>query len=253
MAAALTEMRSRLLLPPDAPQARAAANEAEALRRQLIDRAQMDAAADWLDRQSQLGQEVFVRSRPGASPAGRVGGAGQGFLGGSRWHAGVGDITELLRACLVALRVPAEQAAAYRPRPPPLWTVSNAIARVEALLPVLPDDSPLAAFFPKIGLAEPDRELRCKAAVASTLMAGLERARTGDLLLEQEEAWMPIHVRRPSGLPASESADRAARPPRLQQGRMIAKASRRMATLTVRNLDEDLVRRLRIRAAEHRR
>ena len=195
MAAALTELRSRLLLPADAPQARAAVSEAEALRRQLIGRVQMSAAADWLDRQTQLGQDVFVRGRPEASPAGRAGG---------------GDITELLRACLVALRVPEEQAAAYRPRPPPLWTVSNAIARVDAMLPVLPDDSPLTAYFPKIGLAEPDRELRCKAAVASTLMAGLERARTGDLRLEQEEAWRPIHVRRPSGLPASDSVDRAA-------------------------------------------
>ena len=193
MAAALTEMRSRLLLPADAPQARAAVNEAEALRRQLIGRGQMDAAADWLDRQSQLGQDVFVRGMPEAGAAGRV-----------------GDLTELLRACLVALRVPAEQAAAYRPRPPPLWTVSNAIARVKTLLPVLPDDSPLVAFVPKIGLAESDRELRCKAAVASTLMAGLERARTGDLLLAQEDTWRPIHVRRPSGLPAPDSVDRVA-------------------------------------------
>ena len=207
MAAALTELRSRLLLPADAPQARAAANEAEALRRQLIDRGQMDAAADWLDRQSQLGQDLFVRGRPEASPAGGVGGAGQGCLGGSRWHAGVGDITELLSACLVALRVPAEQAAAYRPRPPPLWMVSDAIARVKTLLPVLPDDSLLVAFVPKIGLAEPDRNLRCKAAVASTLMAGLERARTGDLRLAQEAIWKPIRLRRPSALPASDSVD----------------------------------------------
>ena len=45
MAATLTELRSRLLLPPDAPMARAAVEEAEALRRQLLDQAQMRNAA----------------------------------------------------------------------------------------------------------------------------------------------------------------------------------------------------------------
>ena len=39
MAATLTEIWSRLLLPADAPEAREAAAEAEALRRQLLDRA----------------------------------------------------------------------------------------------------------------------------------------------------------------------------------------------------------------------
>ena len=102
------------------------------------------------------------------------------------------------------------QAAACRPRPPPLWTVSKAIARVDALLPVLPDDSLLVAFVPTIGLAESDRDLKCRAAVASTLMAGLERARTGDLRLAQDDIWRPIHLRRPSGWPASDSVDRVA-------------------------------------------
>jgi segregation and condensation protein A len=48
MAATLTELWSRLPLPADAPSARAAVEEAEALRRQLLDWAQMRAAADWL-------------------------------------------------------------------------------------------------------------------------------------------------------------------------------------------------------------
>ena len=99
MAATLTELCSRLLLPADAPAARAAAEEAEALRRQLLARAQMRLAADWLERRPQLGREVFARGIPELSPAGRV-----------------GDLTELLRACLVALRVPEEQAAAFRPQ-----------------------------------------------------------------------------------------------------------------------------------------
>ena len=179
MAAALTELRSRLLLPADAPQARAAVSEAEALRRQLIGRVQMDAAADWLDRQSQLGQDVFARGRPEAGAAGRV---------------GVGDLTELLRACLVALRVPAEQAAAFRPGPPPLWTVSNAIARIEKMLLEQPAGAALTAFLPAVAIEYSDRETRCRAAVASTVVAGLELARDGGVLLDQNEHWAPISV-----------------------------------------------------------
>jgi hypothetical protein len=45
MAATLTELWSRLLLPQDTPAARAAVEEAEA----LLERARMRTAADWLD------------------------------------------------------------------------------------------------------------------------------------------------------------------------------------------------------------
>jgi segregation and condensation protein A len=177
MAATLTELWSRLLLPSDAPAARAAVEEAEALRRRLLDRARMRAAADWLDRRVQLGRDAFRRGRPEADAAGRG-----------------GDLTELLRACLPALQVPAEQTVSLRPRPPPLWTASDALARLSRLLATLPDGSPLTAYLPHIDRDVPSRALRCRAAVASTLIAGLERARDGALLLDQEADWMPIRV-----------------------------------------------------------
>ena len=66
MAAHLAELRSRLLLPADAPEARTAQAEAEALRRHWVRRAEMAAAADWLERQHQLGRDVFARGRPEA-------------------------------------------------------------------------------------------------------------------------------------------------------------------------------------------
>jgi len=95
MAATLTELWSRLLLPSDAPAARAAFEEAEALRRQLLDRARTRAAADFLERRVQLGHDAFRRGRPEASATGRG-----------------GDLTELLRACLPALQVPEDQVVA---------------------------------------------------------------------------------------------------------------------------------------------
>ena len=79
MAATLTHLRSRLLLPADAPGSEAAEDEAEALRRQLVSRAHVHAAADWLERQPQLGRDVFGR-----------GGAGRAS-GESPWHARGGE------------------------------------------------------------------------------------------------------------------------------------------------------------------
>ena len=184
MAATLTELWSRLLLPANSPEAKAAQAEAEALRQQLLNRARMRSAADWLERRPQLGRDVFARGRPEIS----LGGGG-----------GAGDLTELLRACLVALRVPEALAETYRPRPPPLWRVTDALVRLDQLLGELPDGSPLPAFLPAIGGEDPGRTLRCRAAVSSTLIAGLERARDGALTLDQAAAWTPILVRRLDG------------------------------------------------------
>jgi segregation and condensation protein A len=179
MAATLTELWSRLKLPSDAPAARAAAAEVEALRRHLLTRAAMGVAADWLDQRAQLGQDAFRRGLPEVSVTGRG-----------------GDLTELLRACLVALHVPDEHMAAARPRPPPLWTASDALRRLARLLPGLPDSSPLWAVLPPIAHDAPARTLRCRAAVASTLIAALEQARDGALALDQAADWMPIRITR---------------------------------------------------------
>ena len=133
--------------------------------------------ADWLEHQPQLGRDVFGR------------GTGQRRDEGGR----ISDITELLRACLVALRVP-EQADADRPRPPPLWQVNDAIARMRQLLGALPDGSPLIAFLPEVDGAKHESALRRRAAVSSTLVASLELVRIGTLALDQEAPWTPIRV-----------------------------------------------------------
>jgi segregation and condensation protein A len=177
MAATLAYLRSRLLLPSDSPEARAAEDEAEALRHRLVSRAQARAVADWLERRPQLGRDVF----------------GRGAADSRESDGRVGDITELLRACLVALHVP-EQTDTYSLRPPRLWQVGDAIAHMRGLLGALPDGSPLTAFLPRVGSAEPGRALRCRVAMSSTLVAGLELARTGDLTLNQDAPWTPIRV-----------------------------------------------------------
>jgi segregation and condensation protein A len=195
MAATLTHLRSRLLLPADAPGSEAAEDEAEALRRRLVRRAHVHATADWLERQPQLGRDVF-----GRSGAGRASGESpwNGRGGEDSTTPGrVGDITELLRACLVALQLP-EELETYRLRPPPLWRVTDAIAWIERLIGKLPYGGTLGAFLPRISDEPAGRELRCRAAVASTLIAGLELARSGALTLDQEEPWRSIKMEHPA-------------------------------------------------------
>ncbi len=189
MAATLTDLRSRLLLPIDAPEGRMALSEADALRRQLLARAEMRVAADWLERRHQIGRDVFVRGRPEMDTAQRS-----------------TDITDLLRACLVLLRVPADLATTHQPRPPPFWLMSDAVARIQAMIAELPDGGTLRTFLPHVDTKAPDRERRCRAAVASTLLAGLDLARQGALTVEQEALWAPIAIYRRDRTAADQDA-----------------------------------------------
>jgi segregation and condensation protein A len=201
MAAQLAELRSRLMLPVEAPGAQAARVEAEALRRRWISHAQMRAAADWLDRRPQLGRDVFARGRAEDGRAGQGAGRrrapaeddeGTDDAEGSR-EAGRDDLTALLRACLVALRLP-PHARTYQPRRSPFWTVADAIARIGQLRRARSGSAWLDVFLPEHGAGGSDQALHHKAALAATLIAGLELARDGSLTLDQDRPWEPIRV-----------------------------------------------------------
>ena len=183
MAADLTLLRSRLLVPADAAAAQDAHDEAERLRQRLVDRAEIGRAADWLEGRGQLGRDVFGRSQPG----------GAGVVRAGR----TGDVTALLRACLVVIRLPAEAGALYRVPGPPFWSVADAAARIRALLPLIGEGgAPLAGFLPDMPVGAPQRELRCRVAVAGTFLAGLELTRDGSMSLQQETVWATIQVSR---------------------------------------------------------
>ena len=111
MAAWLTLLRTRLLLP-ELPDDTAQA-EAAGLRQRLADRDAARRLADWLERRPQLGREVFARGEP--EPAADAPPAA--------------DLTALLRACLTLLELPARERV-YRPNPPPLWRVPDALAHM---------------------------------------------------------------------------------------------------------------------------
>ena len=73
MAATLTQLRARLILPTSTPEAQAAIREADELRRQLLSRRHIQAAADWLERRQQLGLQVWARGRSEQGVAGAPG------------------------------------------------------------------------------------------------------------------------------------------------------------------------------------
>ena len=197
MAADLTLLRSRLLVPIDATAAQDAQDEAERLRQRLLGRAAICRVADWLEGRDQLGRDVFVR--------GRADGAGVVRAGRT------GDITDLLRACLVAIRLPAEAGAFYRVPGPPFWSVSDAAERIWAMLPMLGEEgAPLEMFLPAVPVDAPELELRCRVAVTGTFLAGLELTRDGSIGIDQDAAWSSIQVRPAQGVDAGDPVGQAA-------------------------------------------
>ena len=216
MASHLAELRSRLLLPADVPEARTAQAEAEALRRQWMHRAEMVAAADWLERRPQIGRDIFPRGRPDVGslrpPAddadlpdgGETDDPAAAAEMASRAEdvppvAG-GDLIDLLRACLVALRPP-PHAEAYQPRRSPFWSIGDASAWITRRLQERPEGADLGAFLPEIAEAGSGRALHARAAVAATFVAGLELARHGALALDQDAPWQSVQVRRNDSSP----------------------------------------------------
>ena len=102
----------------------------------------------------------------------------------------------LLRACLVVLEK-GGGSGPYRPAPLPLWRVPDALVRLRRMLPAMAPEGgvPLERFLPDMMDDGPGAALRRRAALASTLLAGLELSREGIAAMNQEEAFGPVSVR----------------------------------------------------------
>ena len=185
MAAWLTWLKSRLLVP-SGPEAEEAELAAETLAARLRDLQAVRTLAAWLGQRPTLGHDVFARAAP----------EGRDDIDRSRLAA---DLPGLVRAYLAALHR-AAGTRAYRPAPVAYWTVQDALARLASLLGRVPDWASLERFLPDFAPKFPDDPVARRAAVASTLIAGLELARDGRLRLRQQEAFGPILVQAtPSG------------------------------------------------------
>jgi segregation and condensation protein A len=181
MAAWLAWLKSRLLLPAGSPEAAEGEQAADVLAARLAALEAMRAAAQWLGARPLLGRDVFPRGTP------------ESFVEVDRSRLRL-DLPGLLGAYLGALRR-AGSAARYRPVPLSLWTVQEALARLDRLLGSLPDWTSLEHFLPD-HLAGPAER---RAALASTLVASLEMARDGALRLRQERPFGPILLGRGAG------------------------------------------------------
>ncbi len=176
MAAWLAWLKSRLLVPADATEQEEGELAVETLAERLRALEAMRAAAAWLAARPQLGADVFARGRP-------------------EQHEEVDrsvlrlDLPSLLRAYTACARR-AAAARTYAPERRRLWTVQDALERLAGLLGTARDWTSLDLFLPQAAPGLPRR-----AAVASTLLAGLEMARDGRLKLRQDAPFGPVLVR----------------------------------------------------------
>jgi segregation and condensation protein A len=194
MAAWLAWLKSRLLLPQDPEQEEDAEALAGQLAERLVELERMRAASRWLATQPQLGHDVFPRGLP------------ESFTVADRSTLST-ELPSLLRGYVDALRRAAAKRP-YRPKPRKLWTVQDALERLARLVGGLPDWGDLLNFMPEQALDPIER----RAAMASTLIAGLELAKGGGIELRQETAFGPILLRRNrvQSVPVMEEQDAAA-------------------------------------------
>ena len=172
LATRLVVLRTRLLFPATPEEAADAAREAEQELRRLDERARMRAAGQWLARRPTLGIDVFTRPHPKVTHE-------SGYVA-------------LMEACLVVLRgrpgtedfTPPDS---YRVEIPDLWRIPDAIDRIRNLLTERPEGGPLTGFLPAIGKQVVSRNLKLRAAVASTFAASLELSRQQFLEADQSE------------------------------------------------------------------
>ena len=177
MAAWLTWLKSRLLLPADQQEMEDGAVAAEALANRLRMLAEVRLLAAWLGARPTLGQDVFARGLPEDHTE----------IDRSRLTL---DMASLVASYLrAAKRGVADRL--YRPRALTLWTVQDALRRLGAMLGSVPDWTALELFLPD-HLTDPGER---RAALASTFMATLEMTRDGMVRLRQTEAFGPIQLR----------------------------------------------------------
>jgi segregation and condensation protein A len=183
MAAWLIWLKSRLLLPKNTEEARQAEEAAQILAERLEALERIRIASEWLERQPRLGRDFF----------------GRGFRDGYIPIQLRSDYVDLMRAALSVLRVdePPEELARYQPPQSRFWTPHQAMARIRQLMAEAPADHDLLAFVPGPSSSEPGARTRTRAAIASTLIAGLELTRGGEIEASQTADFGPITISAP--------------------------------------------------------
>ena len=177
MAAWLTWLKSRLLLPDDEPDAAEGMEAAEVLAARLLALQAIRAAAAWLGDRPALGRDVWAR------------GEGESLTELDRSGLAA-DTAGLLRAYMAAIRRGGGRRS-YRPAALPMWSVQDALGRLGAMLGRSLDWTVLGAF-PAGPAARPAGLARRHRRHSG--LPGWSLARDGQMRLRQDQPFGPILV-----------------------------------------------------------
>ena len=187
MVAWLVQLRSVLLLPPEAPARQDAIVAADQLRARLLALQATQALAAWLRQRPQLGRDAFARGRPE-------------MFGVASETAPPLDVIEFLWSSLALFDDDISETDAvpvYQPRRFALHTIAAARERIRLRLAAAPEGGPLERFLPDaatIAASGTPPALRRRSAWASTFVASLELARHGDVAVAQQAFLAPVHL-----------------------------------------------------------
>lgn len=180
MAAWLAYLKSRLLLPEPEPEQEgelSAAEMADILAFRLRRLEAMQKIGSTLVNRARLGREIFARGEP----------ENVAVITHSLFDVQLFDLLKAYSDHVVRTSVRTLHIEA-----PDLYSVEDALRRLEHMLGTMPDWSVLSAYLPAIH-GDP---LKMKSAVASTFIAALELAKQGRLQLRQDGgAYSPIYVK----------------------------------------------------------
>ncbi len=184
MAAWLTWLKSRLLLPAENEPDAEAEDAAGLLQGRLQELESIRALAVWLDDRPRLGEHVFAR------------GYGEDMTRIDRSGLRV-DLMGLIGAYLAMTRRRGRKRS-YAPPRPRYWTVTEAVSALHRLLNTseVVGWQKLTSLLPAQSAASPRARA---AAMASALVAGLEMAKSGTVELRQESIFAEIMLRAPQG------------------------------------------------------
>jgi segregation and condensation protein A len=184
-AAWLVHLRSLLLQPADTSSQQEAMAKADGLRQQLVVLEDAQVLAGWLERQPQLGQDVFARGRAEV-------------FGVSTETSQALDVIEFLWAGMAQFEDPAaDTAAVYRPVRFNLYTVADARDRIMGVLAQTPAGVPLERLLPSPDsslIRTPRSALLTRSGWASTFMAGLELTKESAVEMEQGGSFQQILI-----------------------------------------------------------
>ena len=180
MAAWLTLLKSRLLLPPEnAAEEASAQDDAEALRRRLWHLERIRTAAQALMARPQLGRDFFAPARARGE---RV----------QLHHAPRATLRDLLAAYAQVLA--RRRQKRWRRPPEKLVSVAGARRYLKTHLPQLKNWTRLQDFW--LGTARPAPDMRWQMALSGGYAAALESAHAAELELRQARLDAPLFMRR---------------------------------------------------------